>query len=365
MSAGYVHVLSVPIPLERDTELSYISAWASALLVQSVMGNAKALKSGTSNRYRFPRFFYAYSRERKFVFITRPGESAGADTFQFMKKSILTCGLLFLLSTLLYAQELKVESFEKLERDLLARTSERLDLNDVPCAVLRVSVADAQSFTFAGNIIGDIVYQPGEAIVYLTDRTRKIRINSDKFGTLEYEFPERLSKSVVYKLSLSLIVPESKKTRTLVMPTVGIGKAMSYGVMVGIVRKWGGYVKAKYSFTSLSTDASANDAGIIEGTSSQAWYTGKDQSGRFSVTAGALYRVALPFYLYAGLGYGNKTLAWEMADGRWAEAADHTYKGLEAEVGAIYRFGNYAVSAGVETTQCQYWEANVGVAIMF
>ena len=196
-----------------------------------------------------------------------------------MKKSILTCGLLLFLSTLLCAQELKVESFEKLERDLLARTSERLDLNDVPCAVLRVSVADAQSFTFAGNIIGDISYQPGEAIVYLTDRTRKIRINSDKFGTLEYEFPERLAKSVVYKLTLSLIVPESKKTRTLVMPTVGIGKAMSYGVMVGIVRKWGGYVKAKYSFTNLSTDASAHDNGVIEGTSSQAWYTGNDHPG--------------------------------------------------------------------------------------
>ncbi len=317
--------------------------------------------TGTDSRA----FFYLYTHKGEIYITTRSGESAGTDTFQFMKKSILTCGLLLFLSTLLCAQELKVESFEKLERDLLARTSERLDLNDVPCAVLRVSVADAQSFTFAGNIIGDISYQPGEAIVYLTDRTRKIRINSDKFGTLEYEFPERLAKSVVYKLTLSLIVPESKKTRTLVMPTVGIGKAMSYGVMVGIVRKWGGYVKAKYSFTNLSTDASAHDNGVIEGTSSQAWYTGNDQSGRFSVTAGALYRAALPFYLYAGLGYGNKTLAWEMADGRWAEAADHTYKGLEAEVGAIYRFGNYAVSAGVETTQCQYWEANVGVAIMF
>lgn len=282
-----------------------------------------------------------------------------------MRKSILTCGLLFLLSTLLYAQELKVESFEKLERDLLARTSERLDLNDVPCAVLRVSVRDAKSFTFTGNIIGDIVYQPGEAIVYLTDRSRKITIKSDKFGSLEYEFPERVAKSVVYRLNLKLIVPESMKTRTLVMPTVGIGKVMSYGVMIGIVREWGGYVKAKYSFSSLSTDASANDAGVIDGTSSRAWFTGDDKSGRFSVTAGALYRVILPLYLYAGVGYGNKTLAWEMADGRWAKASEHSNKGFESEIGAIYRFGNYAVSAGIENTSFKYWEANIGVAIMF
>ena len=90
-----------------------------------------------------------------------------------MKRTILIGGLLIFLSTLLRAQELKVESFERLDMDLLARTSERLDRNDVPCAVLRVSVRDAQSFTFAGNIIGEVVYQPGEALVYLTDRSRE------------------------------------------------------------------------------------------------------------------------------------------------------------------------------------------------
>ena len=282
-----------------------------------------------------------------------------------MKRTILIGGLLCFLSTLLCAQELKVESFERLDRDLLARTSERLDRNDVPCAVLRVSVRDAQSFTFAGNIIGEVVYQPGEALVYLTDRSRKIQINSDKFGSLEYEFPERLAKSVVYRLTLQLIVPESKKIRTLVMPTIGIGKTMSYGVMVGVVRQWGGYLKAKYSFSSLSTDATVNDAGVVEGTSSKAWFTGEDKSGRFSVTAGALYRIILPLYAYAGIGYGNKTLAWEMADGRWAEAADHSAKGFESEIGAIYRYKDYAVSLGVENTAFKYWEVNVGVAIMF
>lgn len=282
-----------------------------------------------------------------------------------MKRSILTCGLLFLLSTLLCAQELKVESFERLDMDLLARTSERLDRNDVPCAVLRVSVRDAQSFTFAGNIIGDVVYQPGEALVYLTDRSRKIQINSDKFGSLEYEFPERLTKSVVYRLNLKLIVPESMKTRTLVMPLIGIGETLSYGIMVGVVRKWGGYVKAKYSFSSLSTDVTVDDAGVVEGTSAKAWFTGADKSERFSITAGALYRITLPLYAYAGIGYGNKTLAWEMADGEWAEAADHSSKGFESEIGAIYRYKEFAISLGVENTAFKYWEFNVGVAIMF
>ncbi len=282
-----------------------------------------------------------------------------------MKRTILIGGLLCFLSTLLCAQELKVESFERLDRDLLARTSERLDRNDVPCAVLRVSVRDAQSFTFAGNIIGEVVYQPGEALVYLTDRSRKIQINSDKFGSLEYEFPERLAKSVVYRLNLKLIIPESMKTRTLVMPLVGIGETLSYGIMVGVVRKWGGYVKAKYNFVNQSTSVSASDEGFINNSTSKAWFTGEDKASRFSVTAGAMYRVILPLYVYAGLGYGTKTLAWEMADGQWAEASEHSVKGIESEVGLIYRFQNFAVSAGMENTQGKCWEANVGVAVMF
>ena len=282
-----------------------------------------------------------------------------------MKRTILIGGLLCFLSTLLCAQELKVESFERLDRDLLARTSERLDRNDVPCAVLRVSVRDAQSFTFAGNIIGDVVYQPGEALVYLTDRSRKIQINSDKFGSLEYEFPERLTKSVVYRLNLKLIVPESMKTRTLVMPLVGLGKTISYGIMVGVVRKWGGYLKAKYNFVNQSTDVDANDGGFINNSTSKAWFTGEDKTSHLSITAGAMYRIILPLYVYAGIGYGTKTLAWEMADGRWAEASEHSVQGIESEVGLIYRFENFAVSAGVENTQGKYWEANIGVAVMF
>ena len=269
------------------------------------------------------------------------------------------------MSTLLCAQELKVESFERLDMDLLARTSERLDRNDVPCAVLRVSVRDAQSFTFAGNIIGEVVYQPGEALVYLTDRSRKIQINSDKFGSLEYEFPERLAKSVVYRLNLKLIIPESMKTRTLVMPLVGIGETLSYGVMVGVVRKWGGYVKAKYNFVNQSTSVNADDNGYINNSSSKAWFTGNDKASRFSVTGGAMFRIILPLYIYAGMGYGTKTLAWEMADGNWAEASDHSVQGIASEVGLIYRLQNFAISAGVENTQGKCWEANVGIAVMF
>lgn len=124
-----------------------------------------------------------------------------------MKKISLLGFCFFILGLVAQAQDVK-RSFEVLEFDLIARTKPRMDLNEIPCAVLRVSAADIKGYQFEGNIIGDIVYNPGEAIIYMTNNSRNITIKSDLFGTEKYEFPERLRKQVAYKLSLKVEAPE-------------------------------------------------------------------------------------------------------------------------------------------------------------
>ena len=124
-----------------------------------------------------------------------------------MKKNHLSLILMLMFTVITQAQDVKPQ-FEILEFDLLARTKPRLDLNDVPCAVLRISAADIKAYSFEGNIIGDVVYNPGEALIYMTNNSRHVDIKSDLFGTLKYEFPERLRKQVVYKLSLKVEAPE-------------------------------------------------------------------------------------------------------------------------------------------------------------
>ena len=97
---------------------------------------------------------------------------------------LLSAVLLFFLQLQLQAQEVKVKSFERLDRDLTARTQERLDLNDEPCAVIRVSIPNAKAYQFEGNIVGDVIYNPGEALVYVVHGSRNLTITSDKFGSL-------------------------------------------------------------------------------------------------------------------------------------------------------------------------------------
>lgn len=120
--------------------------------------------------------------------------------------NFLSC-LMFLLVSLAQAQEVKPR-FEVLEFDLIARTKPRLDINEIPCAVLRISAADIRGYAFEGNIIGDIIYGPGEALIYMTNNSKNITIKSDLFGVMKYDFPERLRKQVAYKLSLKVEEPE-------------------------------------------------------------------------------------------------------------------------------------------------------------
>jgi hypothetical protein len=268
------------------------------------------------------------------------------------------------IGTALFAQEAQVTDFQRLDRDLMARTHARFDLNDVPCAVVRVSVPDAKAYTFEGNVIGDVVYKPGEAIVYMTAGSRSLTVKSDKFGSLRYAFSEALEKQTVYKMTVKLIEPESKKVRTLVMPVVGLGEATSFGVMIGVVRKYGGYLKAKTNLQSQSTDFECTPDGLTPDGQSL-WFTGEKTTSRLAVTGGLMYRIALPLYAYLGAGYGYKKLAWETVDGAWAENSDKTYTGVEAELGLIFRAKNFALSAGVQSNSFSYMEATLGVGIMF
>lgn len=276
---------------------------------------------------------------------------------------ILLIGAMLVFAITSFAQELQVVSFQRLDRDLLARTQERLDLNEDPCAIVRVSVPNAKDYIFEGNIIGDVNYRPGEAIIYMTKGSRNITIKSDRFGSLKYEFTERLEKQVVYKLSLKLVQSEANKTRTLIMPVAGIGTSISYGAMIGIVKKWGFYAKAKYNFKDLTTEGQCDDLGMVG--ENQAWFTGNTESSRLAVTGGLMFRLALPFYIYAGGGYGYKKLGWESTDGSWLENLDQSFTGAEAEIGCILRLKNFALSAGCQSNSFKYFEATVGIGFMF
>lgn len=189
---------------------------------------------------------------------------------------------------------------------------------------------------------------------------------------------------LVFNMISTIKPKESRKTLIMLDAAMGGGPQTSFGVMIGMVGKAGAYLHARTDFGSVSTDRECNDQGIdTSAPDGNPLYfnEGSSKKSRLHLTAGYLHRFTLnnPFkkggmgglYGFAGLGYGQRTLAWETApDGitnetEWIKNADHSASGVAAEIGGILRMGGFALSLAYSTVQFKYHEVALGVGVLF
>ena len=295
-------------------------------------------------------------------------------------KKLLALSLLILLSVSLMAQNrrLIVRSFSKSDiGDMRARTSPAFDRNNKLAALLDITFAASDSTLLFEGMVGDPIHFPGEWLIHVPEGTTRLKVSMDDCKPLEFTFPAGIpiESGMVYLMDLD--IEEAVKLRTLILPTLSMGFAspmhMSYGVMVGFCKVNGGYFRIKTDFAfGLSTVADCDADGLIDGV--KGWYTGESKRSRFAVTGGYMRHLAdigdtNSLYAYAGAGYGSRTLAWQMVGSegeyQYAKVVPSSLKGVEAELGAIFRIGGVAVSLGVQTNSFKFFEANVGVGVMF
>ena len=270
---------------------------------------------------------------------------------------------LMLISIVVSAQHLEVKDFKTLTMSAEARTKPVVDpVSGRNCALLIIKGNNIREYRFSGKIIGEPIYSEGEARVYMAPGANYIEVKSDARGSIDYEFEDAsLASQTVYTMTL---VYNTERYRTLVMPIAAIGKTTSYGAMIGVVKKYGGYVKGHSNFKSVEEDIECNKLGFTP-TGNEIWLSGVEEKARLAVTGGMLYRVAKPLYLYAGMGYGKYTYSVETSDGQWAKNIDTSVDGVEIEAGLIGRWKSLALAAAVESCQMKYWEINLGLGIFF
>lgn len=193
--------------------------------------------------------------------------------------------------------------------------------------------------------------------------TEDASVDTLKQSSREQQMQARLENYV--QLLSTRKKPE--RPRVMVMPVMGFRTSqMSYGLMVAAMRRTGGYIKAKYSFSNTpSDDFECNDVGMSGEDGEIQWYTGKTEKSRLSVTGGIVQRLWKPFYLYAGVGYGTRTLVWETVGGKWGKNKDHSLEGVEAEIGGILSAGPMVFSLGLQTNSFKYLEGNLGIGVIF
>lgn len=95
------------------------------------------------------------------------------------------------------------------------------------------------------------------------------------------------------------------------------------------------------------------------------WTTGKEKTGAWNISGGATLRIANPLRIYAGGGYGTKTVLWEDAAGGWAGVSDISSAGFCANAGLLLDLGHFTIMAGASTLSFRTVGFEVGAGIIF
>lgn len=195
----------------------------------------------------------------------------------------------------------------------------------------------------------------------------RIRIEKDFFFPMDSTITIFAGKTSSLTFKMKSTIKPKEPRRTLVMAEVGYHPSqISFGAMVGIVSKNGAYLRFRSDFGSASTELECDDTGVLtNGTGTPYYKEGVTTKARMSITAGYLRQIIKPLYAYIGAGYGNRVLAWETIDGELVKNTDHSATGVAAELGAIGRLGQFAVSVGFQTVNFKYHEFSAGIGFFF
>ena len=140
------------------------------------------------------------------------------------------------------------------------------------------------------------------------------------------------------------------------MPTVNFGATVAYAKKVGVYAKFSGNFKSANPAYECTSDGKIVGGGYI-------WTNGETLKSTMNFTAGAMFRVARPLYIMAGLGYGSTQLLWGDTDGNWATVTDCSYKGLAVNAGLQFKFAKFGIYAG--TTITAFKEAGFDLGLGF
>ena len=147
----------------------------------------------------------------------------------------------------------------------------------------------------------------------------------------------------------------------------------AFGITYARVKQCGFYISAMMNPSiRFHADYHSWGNGTIYGAHSAEYpfYSGNYTSTRVSATAGALVRLHIPMYLYAGVGYGYRGLFYETTEHEWVawRTANPIYHGMHWEAGLMGNIKGFAISLGVSSItdfSNMYYEAKLGLGYCF
>ncbi len=110
--------------------------------------------------------------------------------------------IIFIFSSKVFSQEFIAKNFKELPTDISARSNQVLDVNDEPCALVKIYTA-LNNLKISGNMgVEKVEIKDGVVWVYVPRGTRQLKISKDGMPMLPFTLPKGLEKSTVYSFTL-------------------------------------------------------------------------------------------------------------------------------------------------------------------
>lgn len=291
-----------------------------------------------------------------------------------------------------------IEDFRILKNDVSAFITPIRDLNDEACALIKVVAPSDFAFSSPLGIVKR-KDEVGEIWLYLPKGTKSITLKHPQWGVLrDYRFAKPLESRMTYELKVSIPMPatiESHDTIVLtqtIIDTIQVERKKphvplashlllttalhqdgpSWGLMITVLKRHGVFLHGSHNLGSLEDTEMACDkkgniihpSGFNDGATP--YYTGKTKHRSYTITTGAIHRLSTRFLLFEGIGYGKKSITWQLAEsegGGYVLNEGLSHKGIAAEIGMLLNIKRICFSTSAITIAGKEWQANIGIGI--
>lgn len=141
--------------------------------------------------------------------------------------------------------------------------------------------------------------------------------------------------------------------------------SMSYGGRAALTfGRLGGYVSCRSNFNSCVFDYECYSSGALQG-GGVFWPSGNECLCAQMYTAGIAIECFPWLAVYAGGGYGERSLMWQDIEGGWAKVADWSHEGFAVDAGILVSWRMLAISAGASSIAFGTFATTVGLGLRF
>lgn len=193
----------------------------------------------------------------------------------------------------------------------------------------------------------------------------------EELPALTNEFPEVLLSGSDSNASPYVCFPHLEVTEKHKKPSSAFLLAevsapdLSYGLRFGVLkRRVGGYASFRTNFIFRRHDYSCMMDGTLAN-GSVIWPNGIRRRSNLSINAGVLVRTVDWMDVYAGAGYGWRSLYWQDVGRKWAQVDDWSHRGMSVEAGAVFLYRRVAFSAGLSSISFKTVSFTMGVGLKF